>query len=100
MKKIFQAMILMLSILPASLKANPFSTRFVCVPAVAPDRLSLDFKIRDRGQCVEGERYLEVLPQADGSTLLLPVQDGLSPEERRDLERYRSYLGGEDAAPN
>ena len=93
-------LMLLLFLLPATLEANPFRTRYVCVPKVAPDRMALEFVVRDKGQCAEGDRYLEVLPQSDGSILLLPVQDLLSPGESRDFERYRRYFGGETGAPN
>ncbi len=100
MKKLIRALIFLLTIAAAPVGAHPFRTRFVCVPTVAPDRMALDFKVRDSGQCVEGERYLEVLPQADGSVLLLPVQDTLTPEQARDLENYRRYFGGQGGAAN
>lgn len=100
MKKIAFSIALLLSIFPSLLRAHPFRTRFVCVPGVAADQMSLEFKIRDSGQCVEGERYLEVLPQSDGSVLLMPVQDRLSPEEKEDVERYRRYFGGEGEKAN
>lgn len=100
MKKLIRSLVLLLTFTPALAVANPFRTRFVCVPSVAPDQMALEFKVRDSGQCVEGERYLEVLPQADGSVLLLPVQDALTPEQARDLENYRRYFGGEGGAGN
>lgn len=81
-------------LISAPLRANPFRTRFVCMPRVVADELVLEFRIRDRGQCAETETYLEVRPQNDGSTLLLPAGDALTPEEQRDLENYRRFFGG------
>lgn len=100
MKRLSFFLLSILAVAPALLQANPFRTRFVCVPTVAPDQLALDFKIRDSGQCSENERYLEVLPQSDGSVLLMPVQDSLSSEEKQDVERYRKYFGGEGEKAN
>lgn len=74
--------------------ASPFRTRFVCMPRVVANEWALEFRIRDRGQCAENETYMEVKPQGDGSTLLLPATDSLSPEEQRDLENYRKFFGG------
>ncbi|HKY62524.1 MAG TPA: hypothetical protein VJR29_03815 [bacterium] len=101
MKKLSLAWLLLLTAAPSMAPANPFQTRFVCVPTDAANRTALEFKVRDRGQCIEGERYLEVLPQSDGSVLLLPpVQDALTPEQSRDAERYRRYFGGDSDTAN
>jgi len=80
----------------SSSMANPFHTRFVCVPANAADEGQAEFRIRDQGQCTENETYMEVRSGGDGSTLLLPAKDSLTPEEQKDLERYRKFYGGEN----
>lgn len=79
----------------SSSSANPFHTRFVCVPANAADESQGEFRMRDQGQCTENEIYMEVRSGGDGSTLLLPAKDSLTPEEQKDLERYRQFFGGE-----
>lgn len=89
------AMLVVFSLCPvASAMASPFRTRFVCMPRVVANEWALEFRVRDRGQCAENEVYMEVKPQGDGSTLLLPATDSLSPEEQRDLENYRKFFGG------
>jgi len=76
------------------LRANPFRTRFVCVPPIAANALELEFFIRDQGQCADNETYMEVRSGGDGSILVVPVKDSLTPEEQRDLDRYRHFFGG------
>ncbi|HCU23938.1 MAG TPA: hypothetical protein DF383_02885 [Deltaproteobacteria bacterium] len=80
--------------MPLSLHAGPFRTRFVCVPPIAPNEDPLEFRIRDQGQCAENELYMELRSGGDGSTLLLPAEEALTPEEQRDIEKYRKYFGG------
>ncbi|KAB2840678.1 hypothetical protein F9K50_05375 [bacterium] len=94
MKKIAAMFVLFSGCLSASSMASPFRTRFVCMPRVVANEWALEFRLRDRGQCAENETYMEVKPQGDGSTLLLPATDSLSPEEQRDLENYRKFFGG------
>jgi len=86
------------SITAPPLRANPFHTRFVCVPVDAADESLTEFHIRDQGQCAENETYMEVRSGGDGSTLLLPAKDSLTPEEQKDLERYRRFFGGDKPA--
>ncbi len=93
-RKIAATLALFSLCLGASAAASPFRTRFVCMPRVVANEWALEFRVRDRGQCAENETYMEVKPQEDGSTLLLPATDSLSPEEQRDLESYRKFFGG------
>ncbi len=85
---------LCLAMAAGSAQANPFRTRFVCVPPIAANAYELEFFIRDQGQCAENETYMEVRSGGDGSTLVVPPGDSLTPEEQRDLERYRNFFGG------
>ena len=95
MKSLYRVILIFTGLLvSAPLWANPFRTRFICMPRVVADELALEFRVRDRGQCAETETYLEVRPQNDGSTLLLPAGDALTPEEQRDLDNYRRFFGG------
>ncbi|MCC6273129.1 MAG: hypothetical protein IT572_06645 [Deltaproteobacteria bacterium] len=94
MKKVAAMLVLFSGCLGASAMASPFRTRFVCMPRVVASEWALEFRVRDRGQCSENETYMEVKAQGDGSTLLLPATDSLSPEEQRDLENYRKFFGG------
>ena len=99
MKKIAAVLLAAAACLAAQpLQANPFHTRFVCVPVDAADESFAEFHIRDQGQCTENETYMEVRSGGDGSTLLLPAKDSLTPEEQKDLERYRRFFGGDKPA--
>jgi len=74
-------------------QAHPFRTQYVCVPPVAPNRSPLEFEIRDGGQCKEGEFFMVVQEQKDGSVLLVPATPPLEPEEQKDWEAFKKYYG-------
>ncbi len=84
--------------IPSSVWSNPFRTQFLCVPTITPNQPNLEFHIRDRGTCAEGENYMQVVKQSDGITLILPVTETpLTSEQQEDWERYRKYFGGSKA---
>ncbi len=88
------ALFLTVGLMPIALQANPFRTHFVCVPPIAANAPELEFFIRDEGQCADNETYMEVKSGGDGSILVMPAKDSLTPEEQRDLDRYRKFFGG------
>lgn len=79
--------------LPGLAAANPFRTHYVCVPPVVPNQNPLVFEIRDGGECKEGETFMAVQPQKDGSVILLPSNPPLEPDVQKDLDAYKKYLG-------
>ena len=56
------------------------------------------FNSQGGSSTTENETYMEVRSGGDGSTLLLPAKDSLTPEEQKDLERYRRFFGGDKPA--
>ena len=75
--------------------ANPFRTHYICVPPIEPNQTNFEFTIQDQGTCQKDDTYMGVYPQSDGSILLLPATVTLSPEEKKDLDNYKRYYGGE-----
>ena len=84
------------SLIASLAAANPFQGPYVCVPVVSPDQNPLEFDIREGGgACKEGETFMAVSPQKDGSILLYPSNPPLEPEAQKEWDAYKKYLGGE-----
>lgn len=73
--------------------ANPFRHRYVCVPDLKNDSGLLEFSIRDGGPCTEDETWREVQVEPDGTVLLMPSEGPPNPEEKKDLDHFKSYYG-------
>lgn len=78
---------------PIGARANPFRSSYICLPAVDPSALQLEFHIREGMNCQEGEQLVRVLPQQDGSILLMPSEVPLPAEEQKELEEFKKYYG-------
>lgn len=94
MKKLGWGLLMGLALLlPKVGTTHPFRTQYVCVPPLSPSANPLEFEIRDGGNCAEGDTYMAVQPQKDGSVLLLPSNPPLDPEVQKDFENFKKYYG-------
>ena len=80
-------------LLMPSAQAHPFRNPYVCLPTVDASAPQLEFHIREGMNCGEGEHLARIVPQKDGSVLLLPSDAPLSTEEQKELEEFKKYYG-------
>jgi len=75
--------------------AGPFKTNRICIPAINPNQLPLEFQVVEKDACAEGETLMEVREQSDGTTILLPYVPGTpaDPEAQKMLEEYKKFNG-------
>lgn len=76
-------------------KANPFRSSYICIPAVHPDHGYMEFEIREGQDCREGEQLAKVIATKDGTVFLYPTRAPLDPQTKKDLEEYKRYYGNE-----
>jgi hypothetical protein len=91
--KILLLILILLDLAPLAVWAHPFRSPYVCIPTLKPNAPDLEFHVREGQACQEGEQFAQVVPQRDGSVLLLPAEIPLSQERQNELKEFKEFYG-------
>ena len=87
------SLVFAIALVPLISSANPFRKYYVCVPKVRPTAADLRFHIREADSCKQDEYWANVIPKKDGTILLIPADAPLTPDNQKDLKKFREYHG-------
>jgi len=86
-------LLLLFYLFPLAAQANPFQTSYVCLPPLVPNRVSLEFEVREGLPCREGEQLMRVSLGENGAVVLTPTEAPLPPEDQKALKEFKDYHG-------